>query len=412
MKRILRRAAVALTAAAVTALAAPPALAADGPDTPNAPGASEAVAAGGFTPGKLPVSGTVLSSGVQLDSHTAWATGYQVAVTGPHVRFTPVVVSHDDRRGAQWTELPLPAPDFTMRANTIAGSSTHDAWVFGDREPTTGRILAEHWDGAHWASTSIEPPPGELYDLNFLGSSAPRPDSAWAVGTASIVTGRTPGPNGGSTIETRTTGLIEHWDGAAWHRMSADGIDGDWWLNSVTEIARDDVWAVGNTAAPDDKPVLLHYDGRAWSRVAAPALTGLAGEYQSVAASGPKDVWVVGRAVLADKDRGHPLVAHFDGRTWTTVPAPEGVAGKLWSVTAVPGGMATVGWDPSGAQDRPLGFRYTHGRWQTLDLSVTGYENVSYLAVVAAPGNRLTALGAGNTPKSQDYQPLALTGRG
>ncbi|MGW3043498.1 hypothetical protein ACWC9T_26410 [Kitasatospora sp. NPDC001159] len=321
-------------------------------------------------------------------------------------------MSHDDRQGRQWKELPSPAPDFTMRATTVAGSSTRDAWVFGDREPTTGRILAEHWDGAAWASTPIEPPPGELYNVNLLGSSAPRPDNAWVVGSAAVVTGRTPGPNGGTSVETRTTGLIEHWDGTAWHRMSADGIDGDWWLNSVTEIARDDVWAVGNTAAPDDKPVLLHYDGRAWSRVEAPAFTGFAGEYQSVAASGPKDVWVVGRALLADKDRGHPLVAHFDGRTWTTVPAPEGVAGKLWSVTAVPGGMAAVGWDSSGPQDRPIGFRYTHGRWQTLDLSVTGYENLSYQAVVAAPGNRLTALGAGNTPKSPDYQPLVLTGRG
>ncbi|MFH8387386.1 hypothetical protein ACH4E7_41880 [Kitasatospora sp. NPDC018058] len=409
MKRILRRAAGTLVVAAVTVLGAPPALAAAAPAAPDASGA---VVAGGFTPAKLPVSGAVLSSGVQLDRHTTWAAGYRIHRSGPRLSFEPVVVGHDDRRGPQWTELPTPAPGFRLRANTVAGSSTHDAWLFGDREPTTGRFLAEHWDGAAWTSTSIEQPPGELYNAYLLGSSAPRPDSAWTVGGATVVTGRTPGPNGGTSIETRTTGLIEHWDGTAWHRMSADGIDGNWLLNSVTEIARDDVWAVGNTAAPDDKPVLLHYDGRAWSRVGAPAFAGLAGEYQSVAAHGPKDVWVVGRAVLTDKDRGHPLVAHFDGRAWTTVPAPEGVAGRLWSVSAVPGGMAAVGWDPGSDQDRPLGFRYTDGRWQTLDLSVTGYENVSYLAVVAAPGGRLTALGAGGTPKSPDYQPLALTGRG
>ncbi|MED7948844.1 hypothetical protein [Streptomyces sp. BE303] len=173
-------------------------------------------------------------------------------------------------------------------------------------------------------------------------------------------------------MEYRTTGLIERWDGTAWHRLAAPEIDGDWRLSSVTEIAPDDVWAVGNTAYPDDRPVLLHYDGRDWTRVTAPAFTGLYGEYQSVAANGPDDVWVVGRAVLTDQDRGHPLVAHCDGRSWSTVAAPEGVAGKLWSVTAVPGGMAAVGWDTSGGPDRPLGLRFTHGRWETLDLSVPG----------------------------------------
>ncbi|MEE1821333.1 hypothetical protein PUR61_03840, partial [Streptomyces sp. BE20] len=135
--------------------------------------------------------------------------------------------------------------------------------------------------------------------------------------------------------------------------------------------------AVGNTAYPDDQPVLLHYDGRDWTRVTAPAFTGLYGEYQSVAANGPDDVWVVGRAVLTDQDRGHPLVAHCDGRSWSTVAAPEGVAGKLWSVTAVPGGMAAVGWDTSGGPDRPLGLRFTHGRSACASPTAAGRRSTS-----------------------------------
>ncbi|MER7755819.1 hypothetical protein [Kitasatospora sp. NPDC097643] len=396
MKRIPGRAA-ALLVATVTAVAAPQAVAAH---------ATQA----GFTPAKLPVSGAVLSSGVQLDRHTTWAAGFRITGSDQRLRFAPVVLSHDDR-SEQWTELPAPAPDYDGRATAVAGSSTNDAWLFGDREPNTGRILAQHWDGKGWTATRIEPPEGELNGAYLLGASAPRRNSAWAVGGATVVTKRTPDPDhGGTVIETRTTGLIEHWDGTAWHRQSVAGIDGDWWLSSVTEISGNDVWAVGNTAAPEDKPVLLHYDGRTWTRVAAPAFTGLYGEYQGVAAAGPDDVWVVGRAVLADKDRGHPLVAHYDGRSWSTVPAPDGVAGKLWSVTAVPGGMAAVGWDPSGADDRPLGLRYTNGRWQSLDLSVDGYQNTSYQSVVAARGGRLTAIGAGGTSKSPDYQPLIVTG--
>ncbi|MEU6239442.1 hypothetical protein ABZ885_41595, partial [Kitasatospora sp. NPDC047058] len=369
-------------------------MATDGPDGPvTAAAADPAAVRGGFTPAKLPVEGAVLSSAVQLDAHTTWAAGFRLIEEGQRVRFAPVVAARDSRAGG-WKELPAPAADFEGRATAVAGSSPHDAWLLGDFEASSGRFLARHWDGAAWSSTEIERPAGELDNGYLLGASAPKPGRAWAVGGASVVTGRTPSPapGGPTEVETRTTGLIERWDGTAWHRLEAPAIDGDWWLNSVTEITPDDVWAVGATRYPDDKPVLLHYDGRAWKRVDAPAFTGLYGEYQSVAAGGHGDVWVVGRAVLADKDRGHPLVAHFDGRTWTTVAVPEGVAGKLWSVTAVPGGMAAVGWDPSGEYDRPLGLRFTRGRWETLDLSVTGYSTSSYQAVVAAPGGRLTAV--------------------
>ncbi|TYC76104.1 hypothetical protein [Streptomyces sp. CB01881] len=379
---------------------------------PSAGAAETGSPAGGFVPAKLPLQGAVLSTGVRLDAHTTWAAGFRIADDGQHTGFAPVVVARDSP-GGQWKELPSPAPDFDGRATALAGSSPHDAWLLGDLDPRSGRFLAGHWNGTAWTATEIERPPGELTTGYLLGASAPRRGSAWAVGGASVVTDRRPSPApGGSTeVVTRTTGLIEHWDGAAWHRLEPPAIDGDWWLNSVTEIAPDDVWAVGNTSYPDDRPVLLHYDGRGWSRVDAPAFPGLYGEYQSVAGT-PGDVWVVGRAVLADKDRGHPLVAHYDGRTWTTVPVPEGVAGKLWSVTAVPGGMAAVGWDASGEQDRPLGLRYTRGRWQTLDLSVPGCPTSSYQAVVSDPGGRLTVIGAGSTAKAPQYQPLLLTGRG
>ncbi|MGW4898391.1 hypothetical protein ACWEQL_40050 [Kitasatospora sp. NPDC004240] len=366
-----------------------------------------------FTANKVPLTTAVMSSGVQLDARTTWAAGFRIDRDSSDLSFRPVVVAQDSRDGV-WRELPTPAPGYEGRATAVAGGSPKDAWVFGDLDTRSGRILAEHWDGTAWTHTEVEPPAGELSTAYLLGASAPTPGRAWAVGGASVITARIPGnqPSDPQVIETRTTGLIERWDGSAWHRLDVPAIDGDWWLSSVTEIAPDDVWAVGNTAYPDGQPVLLHYDGRTWTRVPAPAFTGLYGEYQSVSANGPDDVWVVGRAVLADKDRGHPLVAHYDGRTWSTVAVPDGVAGKLWSVAAVPGGMAAVGWDASGEQDRPLGLRYTHGRWETLDLTVIGYPTSSYQAVVAGPAGRLTVIGAGAAAKSPDYRPLILTGRG
>ncbi|WP_328952587.1 hypothetical protein [Kitasatospora purpeofusca] len=415
MRRVRHWAVAALAASALTAATvtgATTATAAGAPETDGVQVDGARAAGARFTPAKLPLEDAVLSSGAQLDARTTWAAGFRISGAGQARQFTPVVAERVGRDGA-WRELPSPTDDFVGRASAVAGSSPSDAWLVGDRDRRNGRILAQHWDGTAWTSTTVEAPPGEVSSLYLLGASAPRPGRAWAVGGAAIVTGRTPGPVPGSeSVEQRTTGLIERWDGTAWHRLATPEIDGSWWLSSVTEIAPDDVWAVGNTAYPDDRPVLLHYDGRDWTRVTAPAFTGLYGEYQSVAANGPDDVWVVGRAVLTDKDRGHPLVAHYDGRSWSTVAAPEGVAGKLWSVTAVPGGMAAVGWDTSGGPDRPLGLRLTHGRWETLDLSVPGYADLSYQAVVAGPGGRLTAVGAGTTPKSSTYQPMLLTDRG
>ena len=59
------------------------------------------------------------------------------------------------------------------------------------------------------------------------------------------------------------------------------------YLFGVTAIAPNDVWAVG------DNGQMQHWNGAAWSRVTAP-YPDLGGRFNSVAAASAGDVWAVG----------------------------------------------------------------------------------------------------------------------
>jgi hypothetical protein len=92
----------------------------------------------------------------------------------------------------------------------------------------------------------------------------------WAVGEV-----HAPNPN-------RERSLIEHWDGSSWGIVPAQDAGR---LTSVSAIAADDAWALGDKA-------LLHWDGATWSEVQLPVRKGA--YFGSLSASGPDDVWIAG----------------------------------------------------------------------------------------------------------------------
>jgi hypothetical protein len=57
-----------------------------------------------------------------------------------------------------------------------------------------------------------------------------------------------------------------------------------------------------------------HYNGTTWSEVPA---GGVSGYLSSVSATSPNDIWAVGST-----DNGN-LIEHFDGNTWSVVPSPQ-----------------------------------------------------------------------------------------
>src|SRR5581483_5316224 len=83
--------------------------------------------------------------------------------------------------------------------------------------------------------------------------------------------------------------VFEHWNGRQWKSVASPHIANSGAMRSVVGISAKNVWAAGegNGAA-----VLEHWDGKAWTFV--PGYTQGLTVLESIAASGPSDIWAVG----------------------------------------------------------------------------------------------------------------------
>jgi hypothetical protein len=174
-----------------------------------------------------------------------------------------------------------------------------------------------------------------LYD-----SASASANDIWLVGS---LAGQTP-------AEPAQT-LVEHWDGAHLRVLPSQdsGQNGDRFMG-VTEVALNNVWAVGSILWPPSSnmsiPAALlpgihtlieHWDGHQWSIIPSPdgtSATDGVNELQSVSAISANDIWAVGYTghaasqgavgPLKDGLRGtsSALVEHWNGHAWSIMPLP------------------------------------------------------------------------------------------
>jgi hypothetical protein len=253
-------------------------------------------------------------------------------------------------------QRPADAP--SMGLNAVSAVSTSDAWAVGDFWPSRSEYasttLVEHWDGTRWTRVP-SPSPGVLDALQ--GVSARSGDDVWAVGYYEdpVFFGH---------------GLIEHWDGQVWTSVPFPDPGVESGLRAISAVSATDVWATGYfwdseqnshsliehwdgstwTIVPTTVPILVgqslsadsasdvwgvagdsigHWDGHGWNPVTDPNLHSRDTLF-SVSAYSPADVWVAG--IL---EGGRPLIDHWDGATWTSMPSPIGSASYLKGVHAV-----------------------------------------------------------------------------
>jgi hypothetical protein len=103
-------------------------------------------------------------------------------------------------------------------------------------------------------------------------------------------------------------------------------------LGGVTAISPRDAWAVGFTARPPH-PVIADWNGSSWTTLNGPALQTL-GELTAVARF-PGGVWAVGaRRHAVGGHRWTHLIVRVTGNTVRTVPTPLPRAGWLFGVAA------------------------------------------------------------------------------
>jgi hypothetical protein len=116
-------------------------------------------------------------------------------------------------------------------------------------------------------------------------------------------------------------------------------------LNGVSGVADDDVWAVGSYRVPeddirtDDHPLALHWDGEEWLDVPVP-LPPSGNEEESqffdVTAVASDDVWAVGNYVPPGAvNTIETLAMNWDGSDWELVPSPVAQVGNGSSFYAI-----------------------------------------------------------------------------
>jgi hypothetical protein len=208
------------------------------------------------------------------------------------------------------------------------------------------------------------------------------PTDVWAVGGSSPVLG---GLFAGSTSP-----LAEHWNGGQWAVIATPSPGVNTYLLGVAAISPDDVWAVGvsqQTATSTVLPLIEHWDGLTWSVVPAPSVTR--GILTAVTAVSSRDVWAVGAWRDDLTSPSLPLAIHWNGAAWSqaAVPALAGGANTLHGVFATSannvwavGALRTSG--PPALAWQPLVERWNGSAWVMGSAPSSNPSGTNYLAAV------------------------------
>lgn len=367
-----------------------------------------AVSAGGRFDLVLLTSGTVDVWGADDEGELGNGTsngGSSTPAAVPHLTGVRAISAGDDHAVAALPAAPpviaprpvsmftvTPAPDpraidglYSDPLTSVSAASANDALAVGPGQlmATAGQgLFAEHWNGSRWQVSQVPAPKGRFPALEGVADIAP--GDGWAVGYSSADDG---------CCQDQT--LIEHWNGTTWAIVPSPdpaGSGGTNTLHTIAAVSPTDIWAAGSYSS-DDRPIRVlfeHYNGTAWNVV--PSDVG--GFAFGLAAITSSDVWMSGTTGAVTSGL---LSAHWNGRSWQTVPTPATPGGPLaysllTAVTAVsPADVWASGYVANvhnqNFQD-PLVLRWNGKKWS--------------LTLIPNPGNEgsqlrgITALGPGD----------------
>lgn len=282
---------------------------------------------------------SVLDSAAVISSQDAWAVGSNLYIVSGMKR-TNTLIEHWN--GTQWSLVASPNPSSIYNSlASVAAISASNVWAVGDYTDAagTGLPLAERWDDSAWHVVPTAPLPAATEGMLATVAAIPGTTHLWAVGN-SVKLPR-PSPQ---------QGLIEYWDGTQWQLIpngapsSAQSSE----LLGVTALSATNAWAVGDyTPSGSDlrKPLIEHWNGSVWQSVPSP-LPAFAdrGPLLSVAASATGNVQLVGSFFAPDAGTGQPWFERWDGRQWRLVPSPIPAGAVFTEVNALTANSAGIFW--------------------------------------------------------------------
>jgi hypothetical protein len=244
-----------------------------------------------------------------------WAVG--------HAQQRSLTMHYD---GSVWSVVPSPNREHGIRLEDVVAIASNDVWAVGwtGSNNFDDENIALHWDGTEW---TIVPTPqfGTGID-KLLAIDAAGPNDVWATGFF-------------GTAQGGFFSSILHWDGTSWS-IAADDCDTYWGLTGVTVVSATDVWAVGNATT-------CHFDGKRWMKVPSPQprpeYYEVAYPLEDVSGVTANDVWAVGARIT---DNGwyiawQSIAEHWDGSEWTLTTFVPGTllngvealsANNVWAV--------------------------------------------------------------------------------
>jgi hypothetical protein len=285
-------------------------------------------------------------------SQDIWAVG--------HAQQRSLTLHYD---GAGWAVVPSPNLEYGIRLEDVVAIANDDVWAVGwtGSNSFDDENIAMHWDGASWTIVPTPQPGNGIGRLFAIDAAAP--NDVWATGTFGDIQGS-------------YFSLILHWDGTSWS-MATHDCHTYGGLTGIAVVSPTDVWAVGDATT-------CHFDGKRWMLVPSPQprpeYYEIAYPLEDVSAAAPDDVWAVGaritdngwqiawqsiaehwdgsqwtlttfvpgtllrgvEAVSTDDVWGvgtnsfGPMIVHYDGSEWSTVPTPEwGRGGRLAGMDVV-----------------------------------------------------------------------------
>ena len=313
-----------------------------------------------------------------------------------------------------WSIVQSPNISDVVTLNELSGvacASSADCWAVGSTLfDGSYRTLTQHWDGISW-KTVPSPNPSDTDHNHLFAVTCASANECWAVGYT-------------DTAALRET-LILRWNGSEWslNGLPAEADSAGGFLTGVTCVSGSDCWAVGASVQTDIvnpatyRPLIARWNGVSWTVVPPPA-TGNSGHAFLYAAtcSSASDCWAVGY------QGGSPwqtLVLHWNGTSWTVVASPNSSTTQnnfLFGVSCGSAGVCSaVGVYTVTEEDldRTLVLQWDGAAWTVVD-SPNGdaTRHSSLYGVSCASASDCQAVGYGYFAGSAYWQTLILRWNG
>ena len=142
------------------------------------------------------------------------------------------------------------------------------------------------------------------------GVSATSPTNAWAVG---------------NYCTSSCPGLIVHWKGTRWSKVTSSNPSPTVVLNGVSATSATNAWAVGNycgSSCSTDRTLIVHWNGTSWSTVTSLNPSSHNNSLNGVSATSATNAWAVGNYCVSDCGSNpstyKTLILHWNGTSWSS----------------------------------------------------------------------------------------------